>query len=238
MGLNSLFVIEFRSQIVSQVTGRQLVFEQSWSLVSQLDCYSFTQGSGLDDVPDIFSTKSQVDWLSHIDLDTLSWFVHVNVTFQDNVTGTEVTITVEFDVLLGDYDLQRLTQSFQVSCDFGKLSSWHGYCGIKLHLVDLQEIGVEVHQLQAVFGYSVLLLVFEQDQDVIWIVLSDQREVISGVTVFNDLVERFQIDTQGDVSVTSVLFERLFPDQQRDQQHSGVVHGLDCDTVFGTVEVT
>lgn len=234
-----LFVLELRSQVVSEVPTRKLELEQGRCFVCQLYGNGGGEGRGLDNVVQVLCTKGQVDWLVHVNLDAFVWVVQVCVWFEDDATGPDLAFCLELNGLLGDNDLKRLTHRLEVPGNLGEVRRRHCYRTVVVHVVDRQHVRVDVHQLERELGDSVLLLVLENNQQRVWIVFRNQRQVVFIVTLLQDLAKRLQVETQHHVSVTSELLETARVHFQRNQKDSRVVDRLHGDTVIlRTVEVT
>lgn len=96
---------------------------------------------------------------------------------------------------------------------------------------------VNVHQLDVVLADSVALGALEDEVDDIGRVLGLEGQDVLVLGGTEDLLQRDQVDTKGDVAVASEGREGVGLEQHGDQGDVGVIHGLETDTRVVAFEV-
>ena len=131
----------------------------------------------------------------------------------------------------------RLRHGRQISADTLELSRRQGDRSSILSLWDTEMLLINIHELDIILAYTVALWALKNQVDNIWRILRLQCEDILVLSTAENLCERGEVDTEGDITVAAVWREGLGLQHHRDERDVGVVHSLERDPGVIAIEV-
>lgn len=133
--------------------------------------------------------------------------------------------------------LTRLRKCSEISADPLELRAGHVDGSRVLSVRNAQVLLVDVHKLDVVLAQPVAVRALEDHVHNVRCILRLQGQDILILCTAQDLLQRGQVDTEGDVTVAAERREGLGLQHHGHESHMGVVHGLEGDAGVIAVEV-
>mmetsp|Transcript_6420 Transcript_6420/g.16232 ORF Transcript_6420/g.16232 Transcript_6420/m.16232 type:complete len:291 (+) Transcript_6420:88-960(+) len=163
-----------------------------------------------------------------------------------DVAAAHVSLDTELDAVLGDGDLDGVTQCAvvlavteqgEITAGALELSGRHLDHGLGITLRDSEQLALDVHQLELKVGDLGLLLALEHERDGVTLVVRLDGELVFVASTLENLAHRVEVDAQGHIAIAAVVLEALGTQKHGHQRDVTAVHRLQADALLGALKV-
>ena len=196
-------------------------------------------GGSLCEVVEVSESEALLNLVVELDLN-LALLIALNATglLKGDATRTLDTSNGELDALLSDRDLDVLTNDRELLADALELSCGHANNAVVDRGGNTERLHIDVHELQGEARDAVLVRGFEDEVDVVGLVLSLEGDRVVGASAAKNLGHVLDAQTEVHVAVNAEVFEALSAEGELDQGDERRVDALEGDTIRRAVKVT